>query len=44
MGHVGYLISKKCQHEYGDRDQWWAWNRIFEWIESLDLSQLEKIS
>jgi len=33
-GHVGYVSSKKCQHQYGDRDRWWAWNRIFEWIES----------
>jgi predicted alpha/beta-fold hydrolase len=34
-GHVGYVSSKTCQHQYGDRDRWWAWNRIFEWIESL---------
>jgi predicted alpha/beta-fold hydrolase len=34
-GHVGYISSKTCQHYYGDRDRWWAWNRIFEWIESL---------
>lgn len=34
-GHVGYVSSKKCQHQYGDRDRWWAWNRIFEWIESV---------
>jgi predicted alpha/beta-fold hydrolase len=38
-GHVGYVSSKKCQYEYGDLDRWWAWNRIFEWIESLDISK-----
>ncbi|MDX2255319.1 MAG: alpha/beta fold hydrolase [Pseudanabaenaceae cyanobacterium bins.39] len=32
-GHVGYVSSKKCQHEYGDRDRWWAWNRFFAWLE-----------
>ena len=35
-GHVGYVSNKKCQNQYGDRDRWWAWNRIFEWIESLE--------
>jgi predicted alpha/beta-fold hydrolase len=34
-GHVGYVSSKECQNQYGDRDRWWAWNRIFEWIESF---------
>jgi predicted alpha/beta-fold hydrolase len=34
-GHVGYVSSKKCQHEYGDRDRWWAWNRIFEWLNKI---------
>ena len=34
-GHVGYVSSKHCQHEYGDRDRWWAWNRVFEWIEQV---------
>ena len=34
-GHVSYVSSKKCQNQYRDRDRWWAWNRIFEWIESL---------
>ncbi|MBE9214586.1 alpha/beta fold hydrolase [Plectonema cf. radiosum LEGE 06105] len=33
-GHVGYLSSKQCQEEYGDRDPWWAWNRVLEWVES----------
>ena len=32
-GHVGYLSSKQCQQEYGDKDPWWAWNRFLEWIE-----------
>lgn len=34
-GHVGYVSSKHCQHEYGDRDRWWAWNRFFDWLEAL---------
>jgi predicted alpha/beta-fold hydrolase len=34
-GHVSYVSSKKCQRQYGDRDRWWAWNRIFELIESF---------
>ncbi|OIP70902.1 MAG: esterase [Oscillatoriales cyanobacterium CG2_30_44_21] len=33
-GHVGYVSSKACQHQFGDRDRWWAWNRFFEWIET----------
>lgn len=32
-GHVGYLSSKKCQQQFGDKDPWWAWNRFLEWIE-----------
>ena len=32
-GHVGYLSSKKCQRDSGDKDPWWAWNRVLEWIE-----------
>ncbi|MFM6003301.1 MAG: esterase, partial [Sphaerospermopsis kisseleviana] len=24
--------SKKCQIQSQDPDQWWAWNRILEWI------------
>ncbi|HCF28931.1 MAG TPA: esterase, partial [Cyanobacteria bacterium UBA11049] len=34
-GHVGYLSSKACQARMGDRDPWWAWNRVLEWIEKL---------
>jgi uncharacterized protein len=30
-GHVGYVSSLRCQQEYGDRDRWWAWNRILDW-------------
>ncbi len=29
-GHVGYLSNKACQHAWGDRDPWWAWNRILD--------------
>jgi hypothetical protein len=32
-GHVGYLSSKACQTRMGDRNPWWAWNRVLEWIE-----------
>jgi predicted alpha/beta-fold hydrolase len=32
-GHVGYLSSKKCQSQAQDPDQWWAWNRILQWLE-----------
>ncbi|MEI2583399.1 YheT family hydrolase [Scytonema sp. PRP1] len=31
-GHVGYISSKECQRQAKDPDQWWAWNRILEWI------------
>ncbi|MEO0012970.1 MAG: hypothetical protein RLZZ535_1359 [Cyanobacteriota bacterium] len=31
-GHVGYISSPRCQEENGDRDCWWAWNRILEMI------------
>ncbi|PZD75132.1 hypothetical protein C1752_00112 [Acaryochloris thomasi RCC1774] len=30
-GHVGYWNSEAGQRDSGDRDQWWAWNRILEW-------------
>ena len=30
-GHVGYISNKVCQQKLGDRDPWWAWNRIFDW-------------
>jgi predicted alpha/beta-fold hydrolase len=33
-GHVGYLSSKQCQQQFGDSDQWWAWNRVLEWMEN----------
>lgn len=31
-GHIGYLSSKDCQKEHGDKDPWWAWNRILQWF------------
>ncbi|MGL5832569.1 MAG: YheT family hydrolase [Waterburya sp.] len=34
-GHVGYISSPRCQQANGDRDRWWAWNRI------LDFSRLQ---
>ena len=30
-GHVGYVSSQGCQTANGDRDCWWAWNRILDW-------------
>ncbi|MEL6496571.1 MAG: alpha/beta fold hydrolase [Cyanobacteria bacterium J06623_7] len=30
-GHVGYVSSSACQQQSGDRDCWWAWNRILDW-------------
>lgn len=30
-GHVGYLSSRASQQASGDRDPWWAWNRVLEW-------------
>ena len=33
-GHVGYVSSQSCQQQNGDRDCWWAWNRIIEWWKS----------
>jgi len=32
-GHVGYVSSKRCQQQYQDSDRWWAWNRVFDWLE-----------
>ena len=33
-GHVGYVSSPQCQRQSNDRDRWWAWNRVFDWIEN----------
>jgi predicted alpha/beta-fold hydrolase len=35
-GHVGFLASKACQEQYGDRNQWWAWHRIMDWINNFE--------
>ena len=32
-GHVGYVSSLECQRRFGDADKWWAWNRMFDWID-----------
>lgn len=32
-GHVGYISGESCQKEWGDRDPWWAWNRMLEWCD-----------
>ncbi len=33
-GHVGYISSEASQAIAGDRDPWWAWNRVMEWLEA----------
>jgi uncharacterized protein len=37
-GHVGYLSSKECQRQANDPDPWWAWNRVFQWLEQKSSS------
>jgi uncharacterized protein len=32
-GHVGYVASKQCQHQWADPDRWWAWNRLLDWLD-----------
>ena len=32
-GHVGYISSSACQQQFGDPDRWWAWNRMFDWLD-----------
>jgi len=32
-GHVGYVSSPACQQQFGDPDRWWAWNRMFDWLD-----------
>lgn len=34
-GHVGYLSNSATQRQANDRDPWWAWNRILDWIDQL---------
>jgi len=31
-GHLGYLSSKRGQHQAQDPDPWWAWNRVLQWL------------
>lgn len=33
-GHVGYISSKRCQHQAQDPDIWWGWNRVLDWIDT----------
>jgi len=35
-GHVSYLSSLSCQKANRDRDCWWGWNRILDWIENVE--------
>lgn len=37
-GHVGYISSPACQRQSQDPDRWWAWHRVFEWLENTKLS------
>ncbi|PSR18345.1 esterase [filamentous cyanobacterium CCP3] len=32
-GHVGYYSSSDGQHQAGDSDPWWAWNRALDWVD-----------
>ncbi|NJK56351.1 MAG: alpha/beta fold hydrolase [Pleurocapsa sp. SU_5_0] len=36
-GHVGYVSSLSCQQKNGDRDCWWGWNQILNWIGTLNI-------
>lgn|GEM_PF-176188 len=36
-GHVGYLSNPASQRASGDRDPWWAWNRVLEWCQCQSL-------
>jgi len=36
-GHVGYLSSKNGQKLSQDEDQWWAINRVLEWLKRKKL-------
>lgn len=33
-GHVGYISSCACQRAWGDRDRWWGWHRLFDWLDA----------
>jgi predicted alpha/beta-fold hydrolase len=39
-GHVGYVSSKQCQNQFQDPDQWWAWNRVLDWMEAKQNQQV----
>ncbi|MGB7084471.1 MAG: alpha/beta fold hydrolase, partial [Phormidesmis sp.] len=34
-GHVGFISSPACQRQGQDPDRWWAWNRVFDWMDSM---------
>lgn len=40
-GHVGFISSLACQHQYKDPDRWWAWNRILDWYDQNTLDSRE---
>jgi uncharacterized protein len=33
-GHVGYF-SRRGRRQAGDRDPWWAWNRVLAWVDRV---------
>lgn len=36
-GHVGYLSCATTQKYFCDPDPWWAWNRVLEWFQQIQL-------
>ena len=39
-GHVAHISNKSCQKLAQDPDIWWAWNRVFEWIQQHETAKL----
>lgn len=35
-GHVAYVSNANCQKANKDRDCWWAWNRILDWVKTVN--------
>ncbi|MCU0537741.1 MAG: esterase, partial [Hydrococcus sp. Prado102] len=40
-GHVGYISNKFGQRLAGDRDRWWAWNRVLEWFDKRNRDRIK---
>lgn len=43
-GHVGHISSASCQRAFQDPDRWWAWNRVFEWLETMNQADVAQKS